>query len=962
MTQTLPEAEAQESHTAQATPHIPSSTYRLQLHPGFGFAAARRVLPYLARLGITDVYLSPVWTSAPGSTHGYDVTDHASINPELGGEAGLRKLSAAARALGMGVVVDFVPNHMGIQGGHNRYWEDVLAHGQASRYGHFFDISWSPLKRALEGKVLLPVLGDAYGRVLERRELRLERDGGRFHFRYYERRLPMSPRSLAALLERVTEHLPATTAPAIRGELASIARSVSNLPRSTDAALTDEDRVGRAQEVEVMERRLAALAEASGTVRKVLDAAVQEVNAEPERLDRLMQEQNYRLANWRVASEQINYRRFFDINDLAALRMEDPRVFDWAHAKLFELIADGVFTGVRLDHTDGLFDPAGYFRALQMGAARALGVPEDESTLPLYVVAEKILEPGERLPEAWAVHGTSGYDFLAQLGGVFVEGANAEELSAIYRRFTGDRDSYGDHLYRGKHLIQRVSLPGEVNVLTEHLALLAEADLRYRDFTLSALRDAIREVIATFPVYRTYVRAGGEREPGDNAKIDHAIRDAKAHTRQGGGAVDASVFDFLRAVLTLDAPDEATREAYADFALRFQQLTGPVTAKGAEDTAFYRYPRLLSLNEVGGDPALFGTPPRAFHSAAKDRAEHWPAAMLALSTHDTKRGEDTRARISVISEMPQTWAAHLSEWSPLLRTLETDLDLGRAPNAPDTYTLLQTILGAYPLDGQLADFPDRIVAYMTKAAREAKLRTSWASPNEEYETALEDMVRGLLANERYTERLQELHARISPYGAQNGLSAALVRLTAPGVPDTYQGTEGWNQSLVDPDNRRPVDYARLGRLMGRIEKRHGSDGLKLASELLDNYADGGVKLLVTWAGLQARTQHPDLFQHGTYRPIEAGKYLLAFARAAVDSTGVDKGRVAVTVAPRLSLSLTREKTPWAVGEAWGNRQLSMPRPGTYDNLLTGQTVRVRGDKVALGKVLEDFPLALLVRR
>ncbi|ANE44936.1 malto-oligosyltrehalose synthase [Deinococcus puniceus] len=973
---------------------MPTSTYRLQLHPGFTFAAARRVLPYLARLGITDLYLSPVWTSAPGSTHGYDVTDHASINPELGSEAGLRKLSAAARALGMGVVVDFVPNHMGIQGGHNRYWEDVLAHGQASRYAHFFDISWSPLKRALEGKVLLPVLGDAYGRVLERRELKLERDGGRFSFRYYERRLPMSPRSLAALLERVTEHLPAQTAPAIRGELASIARSVSNLPRSTDAALTDEDRVGRAQEVEVMERRLAALAEASGTVRKVLDAAVQEVNADPERLDRLMQEQNYRLANWRVASEQINYRRFFDINDLAALRMEDARVFDWAHAKLFELIADGVFTGVRLDHTDGLFDPAGYFRALQTGAARALGVSEAESTLPLsnlqpeqkthaqasslpeafrhplaplgpgragvlplYVVAEKILEPGERLPEAWAVHGTSGYDFLAQLNGVFVEGANAEELTAIYRRFTGDRDSYGEHLYRGKHLIQRVSLAGEVNVLTEHLAALAEADLRYRDFTLSALRDAIREVIASFPVYRTYVRAGGEREPGDNAKIDHAIRDAKAHTRQGGGAVDASVFDFLKAVLTLDAPDQPTREDYADFALRFQQLTGPVTAKGAEDTAFYRYPRLLSLNEVGGDPALFGTPPKSFHAAAKDRAEHWPAAMLALSTHDTKRGEDTRARISVISEMPQTWAAHLSEWSPLLRTLETDLDLGRAPNAPDTYTLLQTVLGAYPLDGNLSDFPDRLVAYLQKSAREAKLRTSWASPNEDYEAALESMVRGLLANERYTERLRELHARISPYGAQNGLSAALVRLTAPGVPDTYQGAEGWNQSLVDPDNRRPVDYARLGKLLGRIEKRHGSDGLKLASELLENYADGGVKLLVTWAGLQARTQHPELFQHGTYRPIEAGKYLLAFARESVD-----KARVAVTVAPRLSLSLTREKTPWAVGEVWGNRQLSMPRPGTYDNLLTGQTVRVRGDKVALGKVLEDFPLALLVRR
>ncbi|EYB68802.1 malto-oligosyltrehalose synthase [Deinococcus phoenicis] len=943
-------------HTSQPPTHIPSATYRLQLHAGFDFAAARRVLPYLKRLGITDLYLSPVWTSAPGSTHGYDVTDHAQVDPELGGEAGLRRLAARAGELGLGLIVDFVPNHMGIQGGHNPYWEDVLTHGQASRYAHFFDISWQPLKRALENKVLLPVLGDQYGRVLERGELHLTREGGRFGLTYWERQLPLSPRTLAPLLEEVAAELAPGTPHAEQAELSSIARAAGNLPRAGSADLTDEGRLARAQEGEVMTRRLGALADVSRPVRETLDRVVEAVNADPARLDALIQEQNYRLASWRVAAEQINYRRFFDINDLAALRMEDPRVFAWAHAKLLELVRDGVVKGVRLDHTDGLFDPAGYFQALQRGAAEALGREWREGEpLPLYVVAEKILEPGERLPDGWAVHGTTGYDFLAQLNGVFVDGTNEEELTAMYRRFTGDRESYGDHLYRGKLLIQRVSLPGEVNVLAEHLERIAEADLRSRDFTLSALRDVIREVIAAFPVYRTYVRADGSREPGDNAKIERAIRDARSHSRQGQRDLDPSLFDFLEAVLKLDAPDEATRERYAGFALKFQQLTGPVTAKGAEDTAFYRYARLLSLNEVGGDPALFGTPLRAFHRDAGQRAERWPGSMLAGSTHDTKRGEDTRARISVLSEMPQTWAAYLSGWSPLIRSLERPLDLGPAPTALDTYTFLQSALGAYPLDGQTDDFADRLSAYALKAAREAKLRTSWAAPDQEYEEALDGLVRGLLAEGRFAESLRELHTRISPYGAQNGLSAALVRLTAPGMPDTYQGGEGWNQSLVDPDNRRPVDYAWRTRLLSRIEKRHAEDGLKLAHDLLARYEDGGVKLLVTWAALRARAAFPNLFRHGSYRPIEAGKYLLAFARQHGDE-------VAVTVAPRFTYTLTREGTPWARGETWGNRQLTLPRPGTYENVLTGQRFRARSEKIPLAKVLEEFPLALLVRR
>ncbi|MDV6374962.1 malto-oligosyltrehalose synthase [Deinococcus arenicola] len=944
----------------QATPHTPSSTYRLQLNADFTFADARKVLPYLARLGVSDVYLSPIWASTPGSTHGYDVTDHSKINPELGDLAGLHKFSARATELGLGVIVDFVPNHMGIQGGHNPYWEDVLMHGQASRYAHFFDISWQPLKRALEGKVLLPVLGDQYGRVLENGELALEYAGGRFFVRYWERQLPMSPRSIGLVLDAVRAQLPRAVSEGVLAELSSLSRSMESLPRSFSSALTDGDRVGRAQELEVMTRRLRTLLDASAETREAMAAALAAINADTAHLDTLISEQNYRLAFWKVAAEEINYRRFFDINDLAALRMEDPRVFAWAHTTLFELIRGGVIHGVRLDHTDGLYDPAGYFQALQAGAAKALGVdwdPEGDSPLPLYVVAEKILEPGEKLPNDWAVDGTTGYDFLAELNGVFVDSTNEDEISAIYRRFTGDRRSYGEHLYRGKQLIQRVSLPGEVNVLTESLERLGEMDLRSRDFTLSALRNAVREVIATFPVYRTYIRADGSREQGDNAKIAKAVRDAKSQNRREGGPLDPSVFDYLESVLTVNVPGEgeqgeATREAYTEFALKFQQLTGPVTAKGAEDTAFYRYARLLSLNEVGGDPAHFGTRLADFHKVAGERSRRWPHAMLSGSTHDTKRGEDTRARISVLSEIPQAWGAFVRRWAGPILELSQEQELGLAPSPLDAYTLLQTMLGAYPLDSKLDDFPDRLSAYILKASREAKLRTSWAAPDEEYEGALDTFVRELLANVGFANALRDLHILVSPYGAQNGLSATLARLTAPGVPDTYQGSEGWNQSLVDPDNRRPVDYPALTRRLTRLEK---GAGLSLAQKLLGNYEDGGIKTLVAWAALQTRDAHPELFQEGSYRSISAGRHLLAFAREHGDE-------LAVTVAPRLTLTLTRQAVPWALGETWGNRQLPLPSSGTFENVLTGERFKVRGGKIPVAKVLEEFPLALLVKR
>ncbi len=954
--ETLPSPEAQPTSQAP-TAQIPRATYRLQLHgpiklPGgesarFDFRDAARIVPYLARLGVSTLYLSPIWQATPGSSHGYDATDHSRVSEDLGGEKGLRKLWQVVQAHGMTIVADFVPNHMGIAGGHNPYWEDVLRHGLASRYAHFFDIAWEPLKRALSGKVLLPVLGDQYGRVLERGELKVVRRGGELGLDYFGRTFPLSPRQTAPILERAWALCDLSGGSEVRSDLASLALQATNLPRSS-ADLSDAERESRASETAVIERRLAHLAEVKA-VHTALDAALTELNADLPRLDALIQEQNYRLSYWKVASEQINYRRFFDINDLAALRIEDPRVFDWAHSKLFELIKEGIIAGVRLDHTDGLYDPAGYFQSLQERAAEVLGVPYTPGDKPLYVLAEKILEPGERLPH-WPVHGTTGYDFLAQLGGVFVESANEDEISGIYRRFTGDRKTYGQILHDTKELIQRISLASEVNVLAEHLERLAEADLRWRDFTLSSLREVLHEVIAAFPVYRTYVRLDG-RESGDDAKINHAIKDARKLNRD----LDGSLFDFLKAVLTLDAPDQATRERYAEFAFRFQQLTGPVTAKGAEDTAFYRYGRLLCLNEVGGDPAIFGTPPRTFHAQARERGEKWPHAMLSTSTHDTKRGEGTRARIAVLSELPQTWAAYLSQWSRLARTFEQTLpdSAGQAPTSGDQIMLFQNLLGIWPLDGNRADLPERLSAAMLKSVREAKLHTSWAAPDEAYEGALDQLIRGLLASEEFTDSVQTFHEQISPYGAQNSLSAALIRLTAPGVPDIYQGSEGWNQSLVDPDNRRPVDYARLSSLLRRIEEKRERDPLGLAEELLRRYQSGGVKLLTTWAALQARKEHPALFAEGQYQALSGGKHVLAFSREW-------QGERAVTVAPRLTYSLTRGQQPWALGEVWGSRSLSLPS-GSYRSAITGERFRVQGDKIALAKVLEFFPVALLIR-
>ncbi|AFZ69017.1 malto-oligosyltrehalose synthase [Deinococcus peraridilitoris] len=930
------------------TARIPRATYRLQLHAGFTFEDAQEVLGYLDRLGVSDVYTSPPFQAVTGSTHGYNLVSYETLSTELGGEDAFRALAGALAKRGMGMIVDFVPNHMGIANGENAMWEDVLENGQSSRFADFFDIEWQPLKRSLSGKVLLPTLGDQYGVVLERGELRLVRQGGRIFLAYYDRRFPVSPRSLAPLLDRAEELTGLSEDDWDRLELASIATQARNLPHAATA--DPAARVVRAREKEVLKRRLRDLSFRSEAIGSALDAALAEWNSPEgiEKLDALIRDQNYRLAFWRIATEEINYRRFFDINDLAAIRMEDSAVFESAHRLLMRLIDEGLVTGVRLDHTDGLYDPLGYFRALQECRAKQTG--EDAKGLPLYLLAEKILESGEHLPDRWPIHGTTGYDFLAQLNGLWVRTEAAEEMSAIYRRYTGENTGFSELVYQGKRLIMRSSLSSEVAVLAERLERLAESDRRSRDFTLTSLRTAITELIASFPVYRTYVRPDGTRERADNAHIDRAVRLAKRRNRD----LSPAVFDFLGDVLKLRAAEGGRDISFTDFALKFQQATGPVTAKGVEDTSFYLYNRLVSLNEVGGDPAIFGTTLEAFHKEIAGRVSRWPQAMLATSTHDTKRGEDTRARISLLSEIPDSWMAYLSTWGRVARQYTVDLDGERAPDLNDEYLFYQTVLGSWPLDANFEGYTERIVDYLHKAIREAKRHTSWTNQNTEYEDAIANFARGMLEDQEFKAGIEELHTRLSPYGAQNGLSSALVKLTAPGVPDTYQGCEVWNQSLVDPDNRRPVDYARLNTILKRVEKA-GAEPLALAAEFLQTYQDGAVKLLVTHLALQARRDHEALFRDGDYQALDAGEHIVAYARTL--------GRaVSVTVAPRFTLTLTGEQQAWALGEVWGDAELPLPVGGKYRNVLTGEIHNAsRKRTLKLREVLREFPLALLVK-
>jgi (1->4)-alpha-D-glucan 1-alpha-D-glucosylmutase len=833
--------------------------------------------------------------------HGYDVVDYGEINPEMGGREAFDRLAAAAREHGLKLLLDFVPNHMGIDGGANAWWQDVLEHGPASPYESYFDIDWTPLTDELRDKVLLPVLGDQYGVVLERGELKLKFERGAFTAWYWETPLPINPGTYPVVLRDVLDRLEGELADddADRLELESIVTALERLPE-----LAASDEVGaldvRYREQLVAKRRLDELVSRSRAMRAAFEAALADFNGavgDPrsfDRLDLLLARQFWRVAFWRVAGEEINYRRFFAINTLAAIRQEEPQVFQASHRLLIELLAGDQVDGVRIDHPDGLWDPEGYFLDLQAEyvAARALvrrGVPAAElyddanrdafdalraearhaivtqsperPSAPLYVLAEKILEHGEALPERWAIAGAVGYDFAAAATALFVDTGARQMFDRISSRFTGDVVRFPDLVYRMKLQMMDEAFMSEVMVLTTALNRIAEQNRRYRDFTINSLRTSITEVMASFPIYRTYTTC---EDPGVEDRDRRYIEEAVAAAKRRNPGVDPSVFDFLQDVLLLhvsSAPGAVARfNSRCYFAMKFQQLSGPVMAKGLEDTAFYRHNRLVSLNEVGGDPSRFGVTTEDFHRQNRQRLRRWPHAMVNSSTHDTKRGEDVRARISALSLDPAAWRAGINRWSRLNRKLKRMIEGALAPHRADEYVLYQTLIGTWPLGGirsaDRAAYTERLQEYMVKVVREAGRFSNWVNPDEAYEDALRAFIGGMLNQRRSGRFLTDIESFVEGVveaGLSNALGAQVLKLTSPGVPDIYQGTETWDDSLVDPDNRRPVDFAAIEELAGR----HAT-----VDEAWASRGDGAVKVMVTRALLALRAQHPGLFQDG----------------------------------------------------------------------------------------------------
>ena len=940
--------------------HTLGATYRLQLSETFTFRDARAIIDYLDALGITDVYASPFLQSVAGSTHGYDVVDHSEVSDALGGRAAFDAWSDALRDHHLGLLADWVPNHMGIASARNAWWNDVLENGPSSAYAEHFDIDWTSRGSALADRVLLPILGTQYGEVLERGELRLVWEDGTFKVAYYEHRFPAAPKSLLPLLEDVVRTTALPDDDLLRQEFESLLSAIRHLPDRRETA--DEPRRERARENEVIKRRMRAAIEQSATLRRALESALAGINGTPgdpasfDRLDALLAAQSYRLASWHVASQEINYRRFFDINGLAAIRMESKQVFEQAHALLFQLLAEGRVNALRLDHTDGLYDPLGYFEELQArfhhSAQRLTSGPDDQAR-PLPILVEKILERGERLSPTWPIDGTTGYEFGAAALGVLVDGSAEAQFTAMYEAFTGDRSTFEEHAYRAKHHILRYSLASEVNMLGRDLARVASVDRRSRDFTLVSLSRALIEVLAAFPVYRTYLREGKEAGEHDLRTVQLAVREARRHNP----SIEDSVFGFLERVLLLQTPvSEDERAEHERVALRFQQLTGPVKAKAEEDTAFYRYNRLACLNEVGRNPGEFGGTIDDFHAQNVERMRTWPLGMVTTSTHDSKRGEDTSARIAVLSEIPDVWRRSVRAFAAIAESVRSTVDGDPAPSRSFEYLFYQTLVGVWPIgwDGMhdREAMTARMLEFAFKASKEAKQQTSWTSPDEAYESAVASFVRTMMQRDPFMSEMRRLCEKIAPHGASNGLALTVLRLCSPGVPDLYQGAELWSQTMVDPDNRRPVDFDARREALAAITKQHGADPIAHVHALLQTYETGHIKLFITHTLLQLRKRHRALFREGGYTALTGNRHTVAFTR----SHGAERLLCAVT-------RLSHRKTGgggFAVGDVWGDERLRIPHAGRYRDVFTNREVQV-GLDTRLRDLFQDLPVAVLMK-
>ena len=878
-------------------PRVPSSTYRLQLHHGFTFDDAAGIADYLKALGVTHVYTSPYLQAAPGSMHGYDVVDHRKVNEELGGEAGHERFCQRLGEMGLGQVLDIVPNHMSL-GSQNRYWWDVLENGTNSRYAGFFDIDWNSPEERLRDKVLLPILGDQYGRVLESGGIKLVRKGSLFTIEVSGQSLPVAPQSLAPLLARAADYARSDT-------LNFLAASYGRLPQ---AEMSDRRVVlARHRDKMVLSSLLERLCAEDAAVCEAVERTVREYNEHPDELDAFLNGQSYRLAFWKTADQQLGYRRFFDVNTLIGLRVEREYVFDETHALILKWVKSGVLDGIRVDHPDGLRDPLGYFRRLRGSAPDA------------WVVAEKILEPGEWLRTEWPIEGTTGYDFLNLALGTLIYSDGLRKLGELYSDFTGDNIPYPTLAHDKKLAVTQEALGSDVNRLANLFVNICENHRAQRDFTRADIRRAVREVAACFSIYRTYVVPDrNEITDEDRHRIDRAIKCAK----DSRSDIDPALFDFMDDVLELRVAgfDES------EFVYRFQQFTSPVMAKGVEDTAYYCSNRLTAINEVGGDPDCNGWSIEHFHEYNETMQRTFPLTMNTLGTHDTKRSDDVRARLAVLTELPEEFAAAARRWRQMSSAYR-----GQEVDRGTEWFLYQTLIGAWPIDAQ------RTRQYMQKAMREAKVRTSWVANNTEYESALDAFIDALLADSAFVADLEAFVAKILHAGRINSLAQTLLKCTAPGVPDLYQGGELWDLSLVDPDNRRPVDYDRRRRLLAEL------GGLN-ASDILARMDEGLPKLHVIQRALHMRREHPDWFDaHADYERITASgarpRHVIAYCRA---------GKV-MTVVPRHAYTLAGE---------WGDTALEMPE-GRWRNVFTDEVVV--GGEARVASLLASFPVALFTR-
>ena len=940
---------------------IPTCTYRLQLNRWFTFSQARDIVPYLDALGVSDVYASPYFQASADSLHGYDITDHNKLNTVIGSRADYDAWIAQLHAHSMGQVLDFVPNHVGIADSRNQWWMDVLENGRSSRYAPYFDIDWEPRKFDIRDKVLLPILSDQYGRVLERGELQVRFEEGTFYLLYGERRFPLAPGTYRYVLEITLQNLADHKNEDYYAQLQSIFTALEYLPKRTE---TDPKRITeRIREKEIIKRRLERLCAEAPRVQQAMEKALAQINGTPDdassfdMLDKLLNAQSYRLAFWRVAAEEINYRRFFDVNELAAIRVELPKVFDAVHRLLLDLVSTGAVTGLRIDHPDGLYLPGEYFEKLQQRCAKRLGTALPKDGRAIYMVAEKILTGSETLRKEWRVHGTTGYDFANQLTQLLVDSSAEEAITKTFHRFIDRSLPFGHLLYAKKLQVMKLALANDVDLLGNMLDRISEQNRWYRDFTLEALSRAVRETIACFPVYRTYLAPGQPVSEEDREIVERAISGAKRRNP----AMDESIFNYLRDMLLFRFPpnlDAAGRAAHKHFVLKFQQTTSPVMAKGLEDTVFYIYNRLTALNEVGGEPQHFGLSVQSFHQRNLDRKCNWPATLLATSTHDTKRSEDVRARIVAISEIPDLWRRSLQRWQVANRRWKQTINDLEAPDASEEYLLYQTLLGTWPMqpNGEpeavaTPEYIERIQAYMDKALHEAKINTSWIQSNEEWDAAMRDFVAKILdpsSRNKFVPIFLPVAQEVARFGAINSLTQTLLKLTSPGVPDIYQGNEIWDYSLVDPDNRHPIDYNLRREMLEALPSA-------TPEELMQTWPEGRIKLFLTQRVLRFRRENADLFERGEYLPLHTSgifaECCLSFARRLAN-------KWIVVVAPRLSARIGFPP----VGKRWKDTAIELPKTFSLEkahDLFTCNAAPLQDGQVKLAEALSILPFGVI---